>query len=58
MEWDYYILKMYGLVDPLLVGPLTKKQCDERIEEYREDPNECQNSFTEIRVTKGAEIDV
>ena len=49
---------MYGLIDPLLIGPLTKKVCDERIEEYREDPNESQNSFTEIKVTKGAEIEV
>lgn len=58
MEYDYYILKMYGLIDPCLIGPLTKEQCDKRIEDYREDPSESQNSFTEIKVTKGAEIDV
>jgi len=58
MEYDYYILKLIGLIDPVLIGPLTKEARDERIDNYREDSAESQNSFTEIRVTKGAEIDL
>lgn len=58
MEYDYWILKMEGLVEPILIGPFTKEKCTERIDEYRDDPNFYEDSFTEIRVTKGAEIDV
>ena len=55
---DYYIFKMYGLIDPMLLGPFEFNDCQEKLEAYREDPDQSQNSFTEIRVTKGAEIDV
>jgi hypothetical protein len=56
-EYDYYILKMIGCVEPVFVGPLSNEKAEERIEEYREDPAESQNAHTLIRITKGAEID-
>jgi hypothetical protein len=59
-QYDYYILKMYGLVDPLLLGPynIIKDDIDVVVEALREDPEQSQNSFHVIKVTKGAEIDV
>jgi hypothetical protein len=58
MEYDYYILKMYGLVDPGLFGPYTESKCAEILIASREDPKENQNSFIEIKITKGAEIEL
>jgi len=55
---DYYILKMWNLIDPYLYGPFEFDDCQEKLEAYREDPEQSQNSFTEIRVSKGAGIDV
>lgn len=55
---DYYILKMWNLIEPILLGPFEFNECQEKLEAYREDPEQSQNSFTEIRVSKGAELDV
>jgi hypothetical protein len=55
---DYYILKMYGLIDPQLLGPFEFNDCQEKLEAYREDPEQSQNSFNIVIVSKGAEIDV
>ena len=56
-EYDYYILKMWNLIEPILSGPFELHECLDKLEAYREDPEQSQNSFTEIRVSKGAEID-
>jgi hypothetical protein len=55
---DYYILKMYGLIDPLLLGPFEFNVCQEKLEAYREDPEQSENSFNVIIVSKGAELDI
>lgn len=58
MKYDYYILKMIGCVEPVLVGPFsTEKEMLERREEYGEDPSETENTFACLKITKGAEIE-
>lgn len=58
-KYDWYILKMEGCVEPVLVGPIsTEKEAQERLEEYQEDPAECQNSHIYFKVTKGSEVDL
>ena len=57
-DYDYYILKLEGLVEPVIIGPFdSEKERDERIEEYREDPAFGRDSFTEIKISKGSEFD-
>ena len=56
---DHFVLKMVGCVDPCVVGPFaTEKEAQDRVEEYREDPSECQNAHTTFSLTKGAVIDI
>jgi len=58
-KYDWYILKMIGCVEPVLIGPIeSETEAQERLEEYQEDPSEIQNSHTIIRVTHGAEIEL
>lgn len=58
-QYDYYILKMVGCVEPVLVGPLqTEEDAQGRMAEYQEDPSECQNTHVIFKVTQGSEVDL
>lgn len=57
-SYDFYIIKMEGCVEPVLVGPLSEEVAQERLSEYQEDPSECENAHFIIKVTKGAEVEV
>ena len=58
-EYDYYILRLWRCIDPSLVGPFdTEEEALERHTELVNDPAECENSHTAIKVTKGADIDL
>ena len=58
-KYDYYILKMEGCVEPILIGPIpTEKEAQERLTEYQEDPSEIQNSHVIFKVTHGAEVEL
>lgn len=58
-KYDYYILKMIGCVEPVLVGPIASEtEAQQRLTEYQEDPAECQNCHAIIKVTQGAEVEL
>lgn len=58
-KYDYYILKMEGCVEPVLVGPITSEtETQQRLESYQSDPAECQNSHIYFRVSKGSEVEL
>lgn len=58
-KYDYYILKMEGCVEPVLIGPIaTEKEAQERLTEYQEDPSEIQNSHVIFKVSQGAEVKI
>jgi hypothetical protein len=54
---DWYILKMVGCVDPSLSEKYdTEQEVQDVIDTMREMPENSQNSYTYLSVTKGAEI--
>lgn len=58
-KYDWYILKMIGCVEPVLVGPITsEKEAQERLTEYQDDPSEIQNCHVLFKVTQGAEVEI
>lgn len=58
-QYDYYILKMVGCVEPILVGPLeTEEQTHDRMVEYQSDPSESQNSHIIVKVSEGSEVEL
>ena len=58
-QFDYYILKLIGCVEPVLIGTFaSEKEAQERLESYQDDPSECQNSQVLFKVTEGAEVEI
>lgn len=58
-KYDWYILKMIGCVEPVLIGPFpSEEDAQDRLTEYQDDPSEMQNCHAIIKVTKGAEVQV
>lgn len=57
-SYDFYIVKMEGCVEPILVGPHSEEIAQERLTDYQEDPSEYENSHFIIKVSKGAEVEV
>jgi len=54
---DYYLLFIWGLVEPQLVGPFeTPEKRDEEIKNWAPD-HDCHGYFT-LEVSKGSEIEV
>jgi hypothetical protein len=54
---EWFILKMVGCVEPVLVGPIsTEIEMKERLEKYADDPKESQNSHTYFSAKKDADI--
>lgn len=54
---EWYILKMVGCVEPVLVGPISSEiEMKERLEKYADDPSESQNAHTYFSAKKDADI--
>ena len=53
---DYYILQMWGLVDPQLFGPFGKDETEKTIKGLKEKAEAGEHSFILLSVSKGAKI--
>jgi len=58
MELDFYVLQMWGLVEPQLNGPYEKIEADTELEELVKKDGKGEHSYNILSVTKGAEINI
>ncbi len=56
-ELDWYVLEIWGLVEPNLIGPSNYDEANNVLEEKREADGDG-SSYHLVSVTKGAEIDI
>ena len=57
LEYDYYILAMVWLVEPVIHGPYERTECNTVVTDMHNDPKNSENSYVELKVTEDAEID-
>lgn len=54
---DYYVLEIWGLVEPQLHGPFTKEEADKNMDTWPKEPENRENTYHLITLTKGVKID-
>jgi hypothetical protein len=55
--FDYYVLEIWGLVEPQLHGPYSKEQAEQYMEDWPKKAENGDNTYHLITVSKGAQID-